>query len=351
MSHPPHDHHEEHEHDDSPSSLRRRVRQLFDGHSHDHASSIGSQAATSEGIHALKISLFGLAITAILQLFVYAASGSVALLADTIHNFSDALTAVPLGFAFWLGRRQPTSRYTYGYGRAEDLAGIFIVLMIAASAVVAGYESFHRLLAPEPMRNVGWVIAASLVGFAGNELVALYRIRVGRRIGSAALVADGLHARADGITSLAVLVGAVGVAAGVPLADPVVGLLITVAILFVLRSAAVDIYRRLMDAVDPQLVDDIRQVLEDTPGVQAVDSIRVRWIGHALRSEIGLACDASLGLSAAHDVATAAHHRLLHHLPRLAEATIHVSPAGTGDHHGPIAHHFPEHAVTGSGTT
>ena len=206
-------------------------------------------------------------------MLVYAFSGSVALLADTVHNFSDALTAVPLSFAFWLGRRQPTSRYTYGYGRAEDLAGIFIVAMIATSAVFAGWQSLQRLLDPQPVSYVGWVIAASIVGFAGNELVAIYRIRVGRRIGSAALVADGLHARTDGLTSLAVLVGAIGVAVGFPLADPLVGLLITVAIVFVLRSAARDIYRRLMDAVDPALVDEIARLVADTAGVDSVDSI------------------------------------------------------------------------------
>ena len=321
-----------------------RVKHLLHAHSHDHGSSIDTEAATSEGIRALKISLLGLGATAGIQLVVYAASGSVALLADTVHNFSDALTALPLGFAFWLGRRQPNSRYTYGYGRAEDLAGIFIIVMIAASAVFAGYESIARLLDPEPVRRVGWVIAASLVGFAGNELVALYRVRVGRRIGSAALVADGLHARADGLTSLAVLVGAIGVSLGLPLADPLVGVLITVAILFVLRAAAVDIYRRLMDAVDPDLVADIRTVLEGTPGIEAVDSVRVRWIGHALRAEIAVSCDAGLALSAAHDVATAAHHRLLHDIRRLAEATIHVSPGGSHDHHADLAHHFPEWA-------
>jgi cation diffusion facilitator family transporter len=104
----------------------------------------------------------------------------VALLADTIHNFSDALTAIPLGVAFWLGRRPPDRRYTYGYGRAEDLAGIFIVTMIALSAAVAGWEAVRRLLDPQPIHQAGWVAAAGLVGFFGNEIVAQYRIRVGR---------------------------------------------------------------------------------------------------------------------------------------------------------------------------
>ncbi len=180
--------------------------------------------ASAAGVRALKISLVVLAVTAALQLAVVVVSGSVALLADTVHNFADALTAVPLWVAFVVGRRAATRRYTYGYGRAEDLAGVFIVAMIALSAVVAGVESVRRLIDPQPVAYVGWVITAGVIGFLGNELVAVYRIRVGRRIGSAALVADGLHARADGFTSLAVVAGAIGVALGFPLADPVVGL-------------------------------------------------------------------------------------------------------------------------------
>ncbi len=180
-------------------------------------------------------------------------SGSVALFADTVHNFSDALTAVPLWVAFVLARRPSSRRYTYGLGRAEDLAGVFIVAMTALSAVLAGVESVRRLLEPQPVDNLGWVMLAGVLGFAGNEAVAVYRIRAGRRIGSAALVADGLHARTDGFTSLAVVAAAAGVAAGFPLADPIVGLVVTAAILLVLRGAAVEVYRRLMDGVDPHL--------------------------------------------------------------------------------------------------
>jgi cation diffusion facilitator family transporter len=178
----------------------------------------------------------------------------VALLGDTLHNAADALTAVPLGIAFVVGRRPPTRRYTYGYGRAEDLAGVVIVVIIAASSALAAYEAITRLAHPRSVSNLIAVAVAAVIGFAGNELVARYRIRVGRKIGSAALVADGLHARTDGFTSLAVLLGVGGVALGWDWADPVVGLVITVAILAVLRQAAREIYRRLMDAVDPALV-------------------------------------------------------------------------------------------------
>src|SRR5215510_4871527 len=201
---------------------------LLTPHSHDASDSVDTALESSAvGIRAVKISLVVLGITAIAQAVVVALSGSIALAADTIHNFSDALTAVPLWIAFALGAKAATRRYTYGYGRAEDIAGLFVVAMITLSAIIAGYEALMRLIHPQPIDHVGWVALAGLLGFIGNEWVALYRIRVGRRIGSAALVADGLHARTDGFTSLAVLLGAGGVALGWYWADPVVGLAIT----------------------------------------------------------------------------------------------------------------------------
>lgn len=337
----PHHHEHEHEHEHA-TGLRGFLTDLFKPHSHDAADSVDSALeASADGIRAVKISLVALGITALAQALLVAITGSVALLADTIHNFSDALTAVPLWIAFVLGRRRANDRYTYGYGRAEDLAGIFIVLMIAASAVVAGYESVRRLIDPSPLTYPWVVIAAGVVGFAGNELVASYRIRVGRKIGSAALVADGLHARTDGFTSLAVVGGAVGVMAGFPLADPLIGLLITVAILAVLRGAATDIYRRLMDAVDPELTAEATATLRSTPGVIDTEHLRLRWIGHRITAEAGIVVDEHLDLVTAHDIATDAHHRLLHEIPKLAAVTIHVSPyAAPGiDHHQVLEHH------------
>ncbi|MEP6658596.1 MAG: cation diffusion facilitator family transporter [Acidimicrobiales bacterium] len=341
-----HDHgHEEvghgHEH---ARGLRALFGSVFAPHSHDAADLLDTALeASAEGTLALKVSLGALALTAALQLVVVLVSGSVALLADTIHNFTDALTALPLGLAFWLGRRPATKRYTYGYGRSEDLAGIFIVLMIALSSAVAAWEAVQRLRHPHDVRNVAWVIVAGLIGAVGNELVASYRIRVGRKIGSAALVADGSHARTDGLTSLAVVIGAVGVALGFQLADPIVGLLITFAILLVLKNAARDIYRRLMDSVDPGLVDEVERVVASVHGVEEVERVRIRWIGHELRAEAEIISDADLSLAAAHAIAEEAHHRLLHQIPRLAEANIHSSPCGHNghDHHALTDHHFP----------
>jgi len=334
---PHHDHGHAH-----PGGVRGWFREVFHPHSHDAADSVDAALESSDrGIRAVKISLVVLGVTALLQALVVVLTGSVALLADTIHNFSDALTAIPLWIAFVLGRRAPSRRYTYGYGRAEDLAGVFIVAMIALSAVLAGWESVRRIAEPQPVEYAWVVVAAGLIGFAGNELVALYRIRVGREIGSAALVADGLHARTDGFTSLAVVGGALGVLAGFPMADPIVGLLITVAILFVLKGAATDVYRRLMDAVDPDLVSAAESTLAVTPGVIAVESVRLRWVGHRIRAETGVIVDAGLSVVDAHAIAVEAHHRLLHEVPKLSEATVHVSPDGPpGEHqHALIAHH------------
>jgi cation diffusion facilitator family transporter len=342
---PPSDH--GHGHDHSPthehrSGLLGALVGFFRPHSHDAADSVDAALeASADGIRAVKISLVALGVTAAAQAVLVLVTGSVALLADTIHNFSDALTAVPLWIAFVLGRRQANDRYTYGYGRAEDLAGIFIVLMIAGSAVVAGYESIHRLTDPAPLTHPWVVVVAGILGFLGNELVAKYRIQVGRRIGSAALVADGVHARTDGFTSLAVVGGAIGVMAGFPLADPLIGLLITVAILLVLRGAATDIYRRLMDAVDPELTEEATATLRGTPGVSDIEHVRLRWIGHRLCAEAGVVVDEHLDLVAAHDIATDAHHRLLHELPKLAAVTIHVSPQSAHgvDHHRVLGDH------------
>ncbi|SFO41117.1 cation diffusion facilitator family transporter [Pseudonocardia ammonioxydans] len=318
------------------------VRSVFRLHSHDAADSVDSALEdNAAGIRALKISLLALLATAVGQALVVWLTGSVALLADTIHNFSDALTAVPLWIAFVLGRRAASRRYTYGFGRAEDLAGVFIVAMIALSAVVAGYESIRRLAEPQPVTNVGVLIAAGLLGFAGNELVAVYRIRVGRRIGSAALVADGVHARTDGFTSLAVVLGGLGVLAGFPLADPIIGIMITIAILVVLKGVAVNVYRRLMDAVDPSTVDVAESSLRAVPGVLDVEELRLRWTGHRVRAETGIVVDPDLSVIDAHAIAHAAQHALLHDVPKLVAATVHTSPQNSDGraHHARLAHH------------
>src|SRR5215208_6096905 len=226
-------------------------------HGHTHGAVDPTILTTERGIWAIKWSFAGLMVTAIFQIVVVIVSGSVALLADTIHNFGDAATAIPLWFAFVLARRKPSKRFTYGLGRVEDLAGVVIVLIILLSAGVAAYESINRIFHPQEVAYLWAVVAASVIGFLGNEAVAIFRIRVGKEIGSAALIADGYHARVDGLTSLAVLFGAIGVWLGYPLADPVIGLLITVMILRIVWEAARSVFTRLLDGVDPEVIDEI----------------------------------------------------------------------------------------------
>jgi len=291
MRHDTHDsdHAEAHEHDHDhahPSGLRGFLFGLFVPHSHDAADSIDDALeAHGAGVRALKVSLVILLVTTVLQAVVVWFSGSVALLADTVHNFSDALTAVPLWIAFVLGRRVATRRFTYGLGRAEDLAGLFIVFVVALSAVVAAWQSIDRILHPQPLQNIGWVIVAGVIGFLGNEAVATYRIRVGRRIGSAALVADGVHARTDGFTSLAVVLGGLGVLAGFPLADPIVGLVISAAIFALLVGTVRSVGRRLLDGIEPELVDRVERALERVDGVEVIERVRLRWVGHRLEGD------------------------------------------------------------------
>lgn len=324
------------------SRLRGILLTVFRPHSHDATKSIDAALKTSrEGITTLKISVAGLVLTAIFQAIAFSFSGSVSVLGDTIHNFADALTALPLGLAFWLGGRPANKRYTYGYGRSEDIAGVIIIVIVATSSVIAVREAVTRSIHPRPVHQVAWVVVAGLVGFAGNELVAAYRIRVGRKIASAALVADGVHARADGFTSLAVVAGALGVAAGWQLADPIVGLLINLTILLILKDAARTLYRRLMDAVEPELVDEITAVLASSPGIEAVQAVRVRWVGHQLHAEAEIVSDADLTVAGGHGIAEVAHHHLLHRIPRLTKATIHTNPCGHDGHdpHALTSHH------------
>lgn len=318
--------HADHAH--RPHGWWARVKHAVMPHSHDLAEQFDSALEASQlGMRTLLASFGALLVTALAQLGVVAATGSVALLSDTIHNFADALTALPVGVAFLLSRRAATRRHTYGFGRAEDLAGLVVVLVIAASAVAAGYEAIRRLLEPQPVEYLWAVALAGIVGFAGNELVARWRITVGRRIGSAALVADGLHARTDGFTSLAVVLGAAGVALGMPLADPIIALVITGMILLVLRTAAREVLDRLMDAVDPHTVEQVEHAAAEVAGVTSAYDVRMRWIGHDLRAELSVTVDSSLTVTAAHRIAHDVERHLARTVPRLTAAVVHTEPS------------------------
>jgi len=318
------------------------LQHLFSPHSHGHQqAALDPNLATNRGMWALKISLVGLLVTAIFQVFVVIISGSVALLADTIHNFSDALTAIPLALAFWLSRRARNRRYSYGYGRAEDIAGVIIVLMIAFSAGEAIYQSILKIINPQPINNLGWVAAAAIIGFLGNELVAVFRIRVGKEIGSAALVADGYHARTDGFTSLAVLAGAIGVWLGFPLLDPIIGLGIGAAILGIVWKTAQDMWHRMMDAVDPEIHAEFKHTASHVPGVMDVHNTAIRWLGHRLYGEMHITVHCQQTTLQSHFIVEEVRHRLYHKLPALVEVIVHTDPCEcdeTIEYH-PTKHH------------
>jgi cation diffusion facilitator family transporter len=309
-------------------------------HGHTHGAVDPSVATSERGIWAVKWSFVGLFVTALLQLVVVALSGSVALLSDTIHNFGDAMTAVPLWIAFALARLGPSRRFTFGYGRVEDLAGVIVVLIILFSAVVAAYQAVERIIHPQPVGLLWAVAAAALVGFVGNEAVAIFRIRVGRQIGSAALVADGYHARTDGWTSLAVLVGAIGVWLGYPLADPIIGLLIAGAILVIVWQSGKTVFTRLLDGVEPDVIEEIRHAVSHVEGVEDVAEVRARWLGHRLRAEVNVAVDPDMSVAEGHAIARQVNHRLLHGLRYLDMAVVHVDPVQeAGEEHHRIATH------------
>jgi len=296
------------------------------GHSHTHGTVDPSILATSKGLWAVKWSFIGLMITAVLQILVVYISGSVALLADTIHNFGDASTAIPLAIAFSLARRKPSKCFSYGYGRVEDLAGVIIVLLILFSAIVAGYESVNRFFNPQPIGHLQAVVAAGIIGCVGNELVAQFRMKIGKEIGSAALIADGYHARVDGFTSLAVLIGAAGVWIGYPIIDPLIGLLITFTILKIVFDTSKLVFTRLLDGVEPEVIDKVKSVAENVGGVCEITDLRVRWIGHRLHAEINASVAPSLSVEEGHEIANAIREKLLENFSYLSSTTIHVDP-------------------------
>ncbi|MBI5391331.1 cation transporter [Candidatus Woesearchaeota archaeon] len=300
------------------------------GHIHTHQDhsreSHTDHALIDRGMWAVKWSFLAMLATAIFQLLLVFVTGSVALLADTIHNLGDAITALPLAIAFRFGKKKPSKRFTYGFGRVEDLAGLVVLAVILISAVIIAYESVNRLVHPQPVQHLWIVVIASIIGFAGNEAVAWFRIKVGKKIGSGALIADGYHARADGFTSLAVLGGAIGVWLGFPLADPLIGILITLAILKILWDSGKEVFTRILDGIDPEVVEDIREIASKTPQVKDVSEVRVRWLGHRMHAEINIAVAPKISVEKAHTISMALRKRLLDHLHYLSGVTIHIDP-------------------------
>lgn len=335
-----------HDHADN-KGLWHWIMTILHLHPHSHQAEGAPFIENEEGIRVVWLALAALGITSILQVIIVLASGSVALFADTAHNIVDGLNSIPLLMAFYLAHRSATRRYTYGYARAEDVAGIFIVLSIAVSAGVIFWESLQKLLHPAPLDNLGWVAAAAVIGFLGNEAVAQLQIRTGRKIGSAALVADGLHARTDGFTSLAVLIAVGGSWIGLPIIDPLIGLLIGITILFITRDAAIRIWQRLMDAIEPEIMEQTEAVIRQQPEVKALRHLRMRWLGHTLYAEVQIAVDPSLTTDETFHITEHLRHDLFHEVNHLAEVVVNIEPwsENPGDYVRVTAHpnHEPQH--------
>lgn len=293
---------------------------------HTHGSIDPSIITTKKGLWAVKWSFIGLMATFIIQIVVVFFTGSVALLADTIHNLGDAITAIPLGIAFLFALKKPSKKFTYGYGRVEDIAGVIIILLILFSAIIAGYQAINRIMHPQIIQNIWAVIVASIIGFVGNEAVAIFRIKVGKEIGSAALVADGYHARIDGFTSLAVLFGAIGVILGFPLADPIIGLLITVTILKIVWDSVKTVFLRLLDGVETEYFDEIKHSLNHVKGIKEILNIKARWSGHQLLVEVFIRISSKLSIVQAHDIIEEVEHEIMGHIKYVSSVLVDIEP-------------------------
>ena len=330
-AHAEHDHHHGHsEHDEQ-------------GHGHEHGKVDADLYGNRAGLRAVQISTAGMFLVFAIQFTIAWIGGSAGLFADALHNFGDVFTTIALWIAFVISNRAANQRYTYGYYRSEDLAGIFIVLVIIASATASAVESMQKLASGNIPTQIYLSMAAALVGVAGNELLAQYKISVGKRINSVSLIADGHHSRIDGLTSLAAFIGLVGVKLGFPKADPIAGIVITIVIVTVVFSTSRSVLQRLLDAVDPHIVPSIITIAGTVPGVEKVTGVRARWVGHTLHVIMTIEVDAELTLSTAHAIAEKVRHQLFHEIKGISEVLIHTDPSSaSGDYHQELAHHIQE---------
>ncbi|MCA9883544.1 MAG: cation transporter [Anaerolineae bacterium] len=334
-SHDDHEHGHTHDHDHHSTGIIGTIGAALHlpgfGHDHDHGyTELAADSALRDnklGIRTVWLALLILAITTVLQIAIYIASNSVALLADTVHNLGDALNSIPLLIAFYLARRAASRRYTYGFGRAEDVAGILIVISIAFSAGYILLESVQKLINPQPLTNLPWVAAAAVIGFIGNELVAVMQIRVGRQIGSDAMIADGQHARVDGLTSLAVLIAVFGTIIGLPILDPIIGIVIGIAIVGITWNAIKSVWYRLMDAVDPALIHRMEHPIWDVIGEDGLRQIRARWVGHRLYADVTIAIDSAFSLPEANSLVERIRASLKRAVPHLDDININLTLA------------------------
>ncbi|MGD1253976.1 cation diffusion facilitator family transporter [Mycobacterium seoulense] len=277
-------------------------------------------AERREANRAVVVSAIGLALTGLVELAIALLSGSVALLGDALHNLSDVSTSALVFVGFRASRKLPSERYPYGYERAEDLAGIGVAVVIWASAAVAAFESVTKLLRHGGTGYVGWGIAAAIVGIAGNQLVARYKLVVGRRIRSATMVADAKHSWLDALSSAGAMLGLIGVALGWGWADAVAGIVVTGFICHVGWEVTADIAHRLLDGVDPEIITTAEAVAATVPGVTHAHA-RARWTGRTLRVEVEGFLDPDTPLAAADGIGRLVAAALAPRIPEMHNFT------------------------------
>jgi cation diffusion facilitator family transporter len=302
---------------------------------HDHAH--GTHVYTSrDAVKAVIISAVVLGVAAAVEFAAALAGGSASVLADALHNTGDVATTFVLLGAFSLARRPATRRFPWGYGRIEDVATLLIILIIVVTAAAAAVESILKFFQPGEYGNIPFALVAAAVGVVANLAVSEYKVRVGRGIGSTALEADGIHSRIDALVSLGAFVG-IGLAGlGLRLADPIAGLAITVMILYILAGTVHQLFLRMMDAVDPHLIEELTEAALGVDGVLGVHDVRARWLGRELAAVMHVDCDPDSSLEEAHQVATRVEHAVSHVLPE-ARLDIHMDP-------GPVEHEHRGHA-------
>ncbi len=280
-------------------------------------------------MRAIVTSSAGLTVTSLLELAVALLSGSVALLADALHNLGDVFTTVGIYFGFRMSRRVATTRFPYGYGRSEDLAGVVVVAAIWISAGVAFYQSYEKLVSGTPTTDLTLGMAAAVIGIVGNQIVARYKSRVGREINSAPLIVDAKHSLLDSAASAGALVGLVGVALGFPQADPIAGFAIGLLIVHIGIDAARDVADRLMDANDIDVTKAAERLAIAVPGVEAVGDVRARWLGREVEVRLAITLAPHLALSDASDICSQVERRVRSDLPEVRDVVVLCRSRGT----------------------
>ncbi len=348
---PEHEHEHEHGHEHEHEHGETAHNESRDGEHHDHSAASHGHHHGSLGDEPLRVALVSsgvLGLVAALELFAGLATGSSAVLSDSFHNLADVSTTIALAAAFLLSRRHATRRFPYGYHRVEDLAGLLVLGLILASAVLAGFDSVTHLLHPQPLGTPLLALAAALIGVVGNEAVGQYKLRAAARAHSTSLAADGKHSRLDGAVSLGAAVGVTGSWLGFHLLDPLAGLALTGLILYVGWETAGHVTGRLMDEADYVMEQLITEIAGRHEGLQKITGVHARWTGRQLLADLTIEVDATATVAQGHAIAEAIRHELFHEITQLREVLIHVDPGGILTAHTETAHHTGWHPGSGS---